>query len=118
MTIEGPNMIVQVEAPVSYQGVGQAISHRRRDGAEDGSMHITARRLAALFRSHIPTTNLLIDAYGKRATDIARKDQESGKGETGIGAFKDFFGPDATSIWAAATSGSGAIALHLLGCML
>jgi hypothetical protein len=32
--------------------------------------------------------------------------------------FKDFTGPDATSIWAAATSGQAAIAVHLLACML
>jgi hypothetical protein len=34
------------------------------------------------------------------------------------GIFSDFTGADGTSIWAAATSGSGAISVHLLACML
>ena len=34
------------------------------------------------------------------------------------GLFADYIGVDGTSIWAAATSGKGAVAMYLLACML
>ena len=54
-------------------------------------------------------------AYGLCATEIA---DLSPQGSTDDEAFQDWTGADATSIWAAATSGRGAIAMHLLACML
>jgi hypothetical protein len=35
-----------------------------------------------------------------------------------VSVFQDWAGGDATTLWAAATSGKGAIAVHLLACML
>ncbi|EMR66652.1 hypothetical protein UCREL1_6361 [Eutypa lata UCREL1] len=67
-----------------------ALSATRRTEAETGQPHVTARKLGALFESLIPPVPHLLQAYGL----------------------------DATSIWAAATSGIGALAVHLLACML
>lgn len=39
-------------------------------------------------------------------------------GSPADGIFTDYIGIDGTSIWAAATSGEGAVAVHLLACML
>ena len=40
------------------------------------------------------------------------------QGSRSHGIFKEQAGADGTSIWAAATSGASAIAVHLLACML
>ncbi|KAI1624766.1 hypothetical protein EDD37DRAFT_649107 [Exophiala viscosa] len=87
--------LVKVNAPIEFEGVGHALSTFRRDVAESGSTHITARKLGAVFENVIPPTPRLYEAYGRRASQIY-----------------------ATSIWAAATSGKAAIAVHLLACLL
>jgi hypothetical protein len=107
-----------VEAPVAFQGVGTALTNQRRDVAESGSTHITARKLGALFEQVIPQTPRLLEAYGSRASEIAKSALQSQDGPSGRGIFSDYLGPDATSIWAAATSGRTAIAVHLLACLL
>jgi hypothetical protein len=58
--------LLKIEAPKEYQVVGSRLTENRRDLAENGSQHITARRLGALFRSKIPQKmpNLL-RAYGE-----------------------------------------------------
>ncbi|KAI7780174.1 hypothetical protein LA080_016363 [Diaporthe eres] len=54
-----------------------------------------------------------------RTTEIIREiSSQEGKSARRDGVFGEWTGPDATSIWAAATSGTGAIAAHLLACML
>ena len=112
--------VVKVQAPPSYHDLGQAISLRRRTEAEDGSSHKTIRRLTALFQEKIPDTPLLLHAYGKRASEIARHDHINNARQLTkrYGVFEDFIGADATTIWAAATSGKDAIAIHLLACMI
>ncbi|KAL9607957.1 MAG: hypothetical protein Q9167_007180 [Letrouitia subvulpina] len=107
--------LFKVETPTEYQGLGRRLSRRRREAAEQGSEHIIARKLGALFAHDIPDTPNLFRAYGLRATEIA---DLSPQGSTDDGAFQDWTGADATSIWAAATSGREAIAMHLLACML
>lgn len=111
--------LCKVEAPMEYQGLGECLSRRRRAAAESGNEHILARKLGALFSHTLPATPKLVRAYGKRATEIIL---ESSKRESPSprkdGVFGEWTGPDATSIWAAATSGTGAIAAHLLACML
>jgi len=110
--------IVRYDAPEAYRDIGGLISPRRRESAEDGSTHITARKLAALFQSVVPDAPNLIDAYGRRATEIVQLPDVNPSGVNSQSMFAEHIGADATSIWAAATSGKGAIPMHLLACLL
>ena len=103
---------------MEYEGVAKALTFKRREEAEDGLSHVTARKLTALFTHDVdfPDVPNLIAAYGKRASEIASKHTRSGTSRQGI--FVEHVGLDATSIWAAATSGKGAIPIHLLACIL
>jgi hypothetical protein len=107
--------LMKVEAPPEFHGLRDALSHRRRHEAEEGLPHVTARCLGALFESVIPTTPSLTTAYGKRASEISKSTKVA---QPHAGMFADRAGADGTSIWAAATSGQHAIAMHLLACML
>ena len=108
----------QVEAPVEFEGVGQALSHLRRAEAEAGRTHMTARILGALFISIAPKTPKLFSLYGLRASEISRSPTANPSRNQQYGFFSNRVGADATTIWAGATSGPGAIAVHLLACML
>ena len=66
----------------------------------------------------IPDTPHVFQAYGRRATEIAEIPHLNPKGTSADGPFADHVGADGTTIWAAATSGKGAIAVHLLACLL
>jgi hypothetical protein len=107
--------LMKVEAPVEFHGLRDALSTTRRQEAEEGLSHVTARYLGALFESVIPPSPLLTAAYGKRVSEIS--EQTKAIPQT-AGMFADRAGADGTSIWAAATSGQHAIAMHLLACML
>jgi hypothetical protein len=63
--------LLKVEAPAQYAGVSSSLTSLRRRDAEDGSSHITARKLAALFAAQIPATTSLFKAYRYRATEIS-----------------------------------------------
>ncbi|KAK7701178.1 hypothetical protein SLS64_010510 [Diaporthe eres] len=108
--------LVKIDPPQEFRDVGQILGAKRRDTAEDGTLHITARRLGAIFESILPQTPQLIKSYGLRASEIARSSVEKSPASKGI--FAQQTGIDAASIWAGATSGSGAIQVHLLACML
>ena len=108
----------KVEAPKEFDGVGSALSTIRRDEAENGSTHITARKLGALFQAILPSTPNLTRAYGQRASKISQTSSVSPQTRGKYGVFSSRVGSDATSIWAAATSGTAAIAVHLLACLL
>ena len=110
--------LLKFEAPKEYAGLGATLSEKRRTEAEDGSTHITARKLGALFESELPEVPKLLEAYGKRVTEIAGFEKFNPKGSHRHGPFAEYIGAEGTSIWAAATSGSGAIAIHLLACLL
>ncbi|KAF7160543.1 hypothetical protein CNMCM6106_007998 [Aspergillus hiratsukae] len=110
--------LLKVEPPVEYRGLGVTLSRQRRTAAESGSQHSTARKLATLFQSILPSTPRLVAAYGRRVSDISSSDAVNPRGTAKHGAFQDFVGVDGTTIWAAATSGPPAIAVHLLACML
>lgn len=111
--------LVKLNAPPEYASVGTALTRRRQEDAESGPAHQTARKLGALFEATIPHTPLLIAAYGKRATQIVETPGANPPGSAQRhGPFAAYVGIDATSIWAAATSGSGSIAIHLLACLL
>ncbi len=108
----------RVEAPVEFEGVGQALSHLRRAEAEEGQSHVTARILGALFISLAPKTPKLFSLYGLRASEISRSPKINPSQDKEYGFFSNRVGADATTVWAGATSGPGAIAVHLLACML
>jgi hypothetical protein len=111
--------LIKLEAPAEFKGVGSVISHKRKIDAEEGSLHRTARRLGALFEEMLPATEDLFRAYGKRASEISAMPSTNPREEASReGIFASHIGVDMTSIWAAVTSGSAAIAVHLLGCML
>ena len=108
----------KVEAPPSYQPLGAALSLQRRNAAENGMPHVIARRLGTLFETLLPQIPSLVDAYGARASEIIQTPGTNPSGSKEHGPFQKFVGLDGTSIWAAATSGPSAVAVHLLACML
>jgi hypothetical protein len=110
--------LVKLEAPPEFKALGAALSNKRRSDAESGSTHVTARKLGALFYSILPDTPNLIRAYGNRVSEISQSPSVNPKASKSHGAFKEYVGVDGTTIWAAATSGRGAVAVHLLACML
>ena len=110
--------LVRIDASAEYGGLGAALSSRRRSAAEYGTSHRTARKLGALFEQILPLTPSLFKAYGLRASEIAQSPSVNPKGSQAYGPFAEHIGVDGTNIWAAATSGKGAVAIHLLACML
>ncbi|KAF2173320.1 hypothetical protein M409DRAFT_62854 [Zasmidium cellare ATCC 36951] len=110
--------LVKLEAPAEYQALGASLSPLRRKAAEQGHSHVTARKLGALFQQLLPSTPKLLKAYGSRASEIARDPRLEANPAYLDGVFPEHAGVDGTSIWAAATSGQGAIEMHLLACML
>lgn len=110
--------IWKTEAPKEFDGVGSSLSTVRRDEAENGMPHVTARKLGALFGSTLPSTPNVTRAYGQRASEISQASSVSPQMRSRYGVFSSRVGSDATSIWAAATSGPAAIAVHLLACLL
>ncbi|KAH3916662.1 hypothetical protein HBI56_048600 [Parastagonospora nodorum] len=107
--------LMKFEAPPEFHGLRDALSRTRRHEAEEGMPHITARCLGALFETIIPQIPRITVAYGTRVSEICAQLQLKTQP---TGMFADQAGADGTSIWAAATSGQHAIAMHLLSCML
>jgi hypothetical protein len=110
--------LIKFESPPEFRGLGAALTSNRRTVAEDGHLHVVARKLGALFEHVLPKTSILIKKYGTRVSEIAAKPNVNPVGTLNDGAFRDHIGADGTSIWAAATSGNSAIGVHLLACML
>ena len=110
--------MIKMEAPLEFRPLGQALSRKRKHNAEDGEAHITARRLGALFAKEIPDISHLAHAYGLRVSEISQDPKVNPQGRDADGALAAYVGADGTSIWAAATSGKGALGVHLLTCML
>ena len=110
--------LLKIEAPREYKDLGEALSIKRRSAAEHGTTHKTARILGSLFEQTLPSTPSLFKAYGSRASEIASSPLVNPKGGKVHGPFAEHTGVDGTTIWAAATSGRGAVATHLLACML
>jgi hypothetical protein len=110
--------LIKVEAPAEYMGLGGSLSAHRNKEAEKGITHITARKLGALFADVAPSAPNLIRAYGLRTSEIAKSSKFNPQASKDDGIFVDHVGADGTTIWAAATSGQAAIAVHLLACLL
>jgi hypothetical protein len=116
--------LFKFEAPKEFREIGTSLSLRRRDDAEQGKIHKTARKLGALFEALVPSTPNLLKAYGTRSSEIASDPDANPKGSQDHGPFADFVGIDGSSLWAAATSGTfsagahAALSMHLLACIL
>ncbi|RYP14753.1 hypothetical protein DL765_006168 [Monosporascus sp. GIB2] len=110
--------MVKVQVPTEYRGLDAALTSKRREVAEEGSAHRTARRLGILFQDVLPATPELIRIYGRRATEICSKIPSSQEPTIKNGIFSSFVGADVTSVWAAATSGAASISVYLLACLL
>lgn len=108
--------LLKIVPPQEFMDVGNCLSAFRRQNAEEGHIHQTARKLGAIFEPILPSTPLLLKSYGIRASEIAQMTAVSTPQAQGM--FAKQSGIDAASIWAAATSGSGALQVHLLACML
>jgi hypothetical protein len=110
--------LIKMEAHPAFSGVGSTISEHRKINAEDGTVHRTARKLGALFEAIIPSTPELHKAYGTRVSELSQSTKINPKPSSRDGMFASHIGADSTSLWAAVTSGDGAIGVHLLACML
>ncbi|KAL2819042.1 hypothetical protein BDW59DRAFT_181736 [Aspergillus cavernicola] len=112
--------LYKCDAPAELVLVGERLSKQRRELAEEGSLHILARRLRFLFEGVFPSVPSLLKAYGTRASEIVRELDKAGcpSGSIVNGIFGPHLGVDSTSIWAGATSGGSGLLMHLLACML
>ncbi|KAL5083482.1 hypothetical protein Trisim1_001412 [Trichoderma cf. simile WF8] len=110
--------LIKVEAPKEYSGVNDSLTEVRRENAENGALHRTARKLGALFDGIPPQAEHLLAAYGNRVSEICQKAKITPQDRERHGIFARYCGTDSSSLWAAATSGTNAIAIHLLACML
>lgn len=111
--------VFKYDAPAEYQPLSNALTTQRKQNAETGEIHVTARRLTTLFEGVCPSTPKLLKAYGTRASQICDA-QNRLSVKSGSSLFGEYLGVDATSIWAAATSSQSGIAVHvhLLACLL
>lgn len=110
--------LIKCEPPQEFHPLGSALTQRRKEDAEYGSTHITARRLGALFEGLLPSTPTLLRAYGTRVSEIAQTSSQTVSPEPDNSMFAAHAGIDGTSIWAAATSSPTALHVQLLACML
>ena len=110
--------LFRVDAPKEFQALGANLSAHRRQAAEVGTPHRTARKLGALFEGVLPRIPKLARAYGQRVSEISRSQIWNPRASSSSGPFAAYMGADGTTIWAAATSGPSALPVLLLACML
>ncbi|KAF4945311.1 hypothetical protein FGADI_12051 [Fusarium gaditjirri] len=110
--------LVKYEAPKEFRPIEGYLTTTRKQDAETGKSHVVARRLGALFSGICPDSPNLIKAYGARVSEISKTATQKESQEYSKSIFASYVGVDATSIWAAATSSTTAIHVHLLACML
>jgi len=110
--------LIRMVPPQEYAGAGVVLTPLRRQNAETGGLHRTARKLGALFEGKAPPSRELLRAYGLRVSEICKEAEAHTKENKGFGLFTMFSGTDIAGLWAAATSGTNAIAVHLLACLI
>ena len=110
--------LFRVDAPLEFKALGANLSANRRQEAETGTPHRTARKLGALFEGVLPHVPELARAYGRRVSEISSHQLYNPRENSEGGPFAAHMGADGTAIWAAATSGPGAIPVLMLACML
>ncbi|QMW41239.1 hypothetical protein G4B11_004563 [Aspergillus flavus] len=106
--------LFKVEAPQEYKAVGMSLSPSRKQNAEEGPAHRTAQKLDAIIGSMVTPPDTLVKVYGQRVSGICSTPSSNPRGSRAHGMFQNYVGADSTTIWAAATSGKGALAVHLL----
>ncbi|TGO39072.1 hypothetical protein BHYA_0061g00290 [Botrytis hyacinthi] len=74
--------------------------------------------LGALFDGKAPLAPEMFRAYGTRVSELCEFKRLNPTGRSLHGLFSKHVGADSTSIWAAVTSGDGAVAIHSLACMI
>ena len=99
---------------------GYQIFQRRRNSKKLSV--VVSLTLIAQLVLRLPYTNVLLLSYsrhGRRVSLITLvADCQTNQGSSADGPFASYAGVDGTSIYAAATSGTSALAVHLLACML
>jgi hypothetical protein len=90
--------VFKYQPPRQFLDLGANLSQKRKQSAEDGVQHVTARKLGALFKTLGPEVPALIAAYGTRVSEISKDPEINPKGAKQHGAFADFVGADGTSI--------------------
>ena len=110
--------LFRVDAPLEFRALGANLSAYRRQEAETGTPHRTARKLGALFEGVLPHVPELSRAYGRRVSEISSYQPYNSRGNAEGGPFAAHMGVDGTAIWAAAPSGPGTIPILMLACML
>lgn len=110
--------LIRCEPAPEFLAVGSALTARRKLEAENGRIHKTACRLGFLLHDLLPDISKLYKAYGVRVSEILSGPDINPQGTEHDGPFQAFIGADCTSIWAAATSDTSFVAVHLLACML
>src|SRR5438034_1393185 len=94
-TINFDFALIKVEPPREFKPLGMALSKMRREQAEEGIHHQTARKLGALFRSLIPSTPFLLKAYGERVSEISQIESVNPRASAGsAGIFEERIGID------------------------
>ncbi|RAQ41659.1 hypothetical protein AFGD_001119 [Aspergillus flavus] len=76
------------------------------------------KALDAIIGSMVTPPDALVKVYGQRISEICSTPSSNPRGSWAHGMFQNYVGADSTTIWAAVTSGKGALAVHLLACML
>ncbi|KAF1846892.1 uncharacterized protein K460DRAFT_392372 [Cucurbitaria berberidis CBS 394.84] len=112
--------LIKLEAAKEFDPLASALTAIRKHNAENGAIHILARQLGALFQGSCPAAPGLLEAYGKRVSEIAQGSKSIAEPYINT-FFGEYVGVDGTAIWAAATSAdssNSAIHVHLLACML
>jgi len=101
--------LIKCEAPPEFRPPGDALSKQRKDMAECGTPHITARRLGALFDGVCPITPTSSRRTARAPLETAKAIEERTEPEPTGSVFVEHSGFDGTSIWAAATLSSAAM---------
>jgi hypothetical protein len=57
-------ILIKLDVPQEYSGLGLLISQKRKTDAEDRRLHQIARKLGALFDAVVPRAPTLFKAYG------------------------------------------------------
>ena len=90
--------LFRVDAPLEFRALGANLSAYRRQEAETGTPHRTARKLGALFEGVLPHVPELSRAYGRRVSEISSYQPYNWRGNAEGGPFAAHMGVDGTAI--------------------
>jgi hypothetical protein len=90
--------LIRMDVAPEFMEVGKRLSKKRRVEAEEGQIHVTARKLGSLFAEDVPQVPNLQRAYGLRASQIASDSVINPSGSSIHGALAKHVGLDATTV--------------------